>query len=345
MGEPARGRKTRSVARQFRPLAPSPPRPLSSSYTTNVPRKPPPLEDQLTRVAELRSQPPSPEARGEVAGFLNGKSSLLAAKAARIAGEWQAAELIPELLSAFDRFLVKPEVTDKGCGAKTEILKALCKLEHSSPSVFLRGIRYVQMEAVWGRSVDTAAEVRGLSAIGLAQTAYPEALEEILPLLLDAERGARIGAVRAIAACGLPGDALVLRLKALSGDQEPEVLGECFAALLRVEPAKSLAFVAAFLDGEREAVAEAAALALGDARLESAFEVLRDAFERPHSRVLRRTLLLAIALLRREPAIDFLLALVGTGDGQTSTDAVAALAMYDQDPKLRERLERARASR
>jgi len=297
------------------------------------------------RLAELRGQPPSPEARGEVAGFLNGKSNLLAAKAARIAGEWQATECIPELLSAFDRFLVKPEIADKGCGAKTEILKALCKLEHSSPAIFLRGIRYVQMEAEWGRLVDTAAELRGLSAIGLAQTAYPEALEEILPLLLDAERGARIGAVRAIAACGLPGDALLLRLKVLSGDQEPEVLGECFAGLLRVEPAKSLAFVAAFLDGKQEAVAEAAALALGGARLETAFTILRDAFEQPHSRALRRTLLLAIALLRREPAIDFLLELVRTAEGQTSADAVAALAMYDQDPKLQERLAQARASR
>ena len=310
-----------------------------------MPRKTSSLEDQLTRLADLRGQPPSPEVRGEVAGFLNDKSSLLAAKAARIAGEWQSTELIPELLSAFERFLVKPEVTDKSCGAKTEIIKALCKLEHSSPSVFLRGIRYVQMEAVWGLPVDTAAELRGLSAIGLAQTAYPEALEEILPLLLDAERGARIGAVRAIAACGLPGDALVLRLKALSGDQETEVLGECFAALLRVEPAKSLTFVATFLDAGQEAVAEAAALALGDARLESAFTVLRGAFQLPRSRALRRTLLLAIALLRREPAIDFLLELVRTGDGQTFADAVAALAIYEQDPKLRERLEHARASR
>ena len=310
-----------------------------------MPRKTASLEDQLARLAELRSEPSSPEARSEVARFLNARSSLLTAKAARIAGEWQATELIPELLSAFERFLVKPETTDKGCAAKVAILKALCKLEHSSPSVFLRGIRHIQMEPEWGRLVDTAAEVRGLSAIGLAQTAYPEALEEILPLLLDAERSARIGGVRAIAACGLPGDTLILRLKALSGDREPEVMGECFAALLRVEPVKSLAFVAAFLDGEQEAVAEAAALALGDARLEGAFDVLRIAFERPHTRALRRTLLLAMALLRREPAIDFLLDLVQTGDGQTSAYALAALAMYDQDAKLRERLESARASR
>jgi HEAT repeat protein len=310
-----------------------------------VARKSSSLEDQLERLAELRGQPPSPDARGEISGFLNSKSSLLVAKATRIVGEWQAAELIPGLLTAFERFLVKPEVSDKGCAAKVELLKVLCKLEYSSPIIFLRGLRYIQMEAVWGRSIDTAAEVRGLCAIGLAQTGYPETLEEILPLLLDLERGARIGAVRAIAACGLPGDALVLRLKALSGDPEPEVIGECLVGLLRVEPAKSLSFVAAFLDSEQEAVAEAAALALGDARLENAFPVLRAAFERPHTPALRRTLLLAMALLRREAAIDYLLEQVRTGARQTSADAEAALAMYDQDPALRERLERARISR
>jgi HEAT repeat protein len=192
--------------------------------------------------------------------------------------------------------------------------------------------------------VDTAAEVRALGAMGLAQTDYPEALEEILPLLLDSERDARIGAVRALAAAGLPGGALLLRLKTLTGD-EPEVLGECFAALLRAEPAQSLEFVAKFLDHRDEAIAEAAALALGDSRLESAFAVLREAFERSHGRPVRRTLLLAIALLRRENAIDYLLDLVQNGEAQASADAVAALAMYKDDPNLQARLDRALRAR
>ena len=303
------------------------------------------LEEQLDRLAELRGQPPSPEGRAEAAKYLNSKMNLVAAKAARIAGEWQLADLTPELVAAFDRFMVKPETTDKRCAAKIEILKALCKLEYSSPSVFRRGLQHIQMEPTWGGSVDTAAEVRALGAMGLAQTDYPEALEEILPLLLDPERDARIGALRAIAASGLPGGVLLLRLKALSGD-EPEVLGECFAALLRAAPAPSPEFVAKFLDHREEAVVEAAALALGDSRLESAFAVLRDAFGRTRALPLRRrTLLLAIALLRRENAIDYLLDLVQNGEVQTSADAVAALAMYEKDPNLQERLERARQSR
>jgi HEAT repeat protein len=302
-----------------------------------VPRKPPPLEEQLARLAELRSGAPSPEACAELAGYLNSKSNLVVAKAARIAAEWKSDALAPELVAAFERFLVKPETTDKQCVAKMEILKALYKLEHSSPSVFRRGIRHVQMEANWGKRVDTAAEVRALSAIGLAQTGDPQALEEILPVMVDAERGARIGAVRAIGASGRPGDVLLLRFKALIGD-EPGVMGECLAALLRAAPAESVEFVGKFLLHADEAVAEAAALALGDSRLESAFAVLREAYPATTSRALRRTLLLAIALLRRESALDYLLDLARNAEAAASADAVAALAMYEQDPKLQERL-------
>jgi hypothetical protein len=302
------------------------------------------LEEQLDLLAELRGQPPSPAGRAEIGKYLRGKMNLAAAKAARIAGEWQAAELTPELAAAFDRFMVKPATTDKRCAAKIEILKALCKLEYPSPSIFRRGMRHIQMEPTWGGSVDTAAEVRALGAMGLAQTDYAEALEEIVPLLLDRERDTRIGAVRAVAVSGLPGGALLLRLKALSGD-EPEVLGECCAALLRAEPAKSLEFVAKFLEHGEEAVAEAAALALGDSRLEGAFAALRDASQHLRARPLRRTLLLAIALLRRENAIDYLLDLVRNGENQISADAADALAMYEKDPNLRERLDRAREAR
>lgn len=303
------------------------------------------FEAQLDRLADLRRQTASAEGSAEVARALASKSALVAQKAARIAREWQAAELTPELVSAFERFLVSGAATDKGCDAKREILKALCDLECRSPSIFRRGLAYVQMEPSWPDTrVDTAAEVRGLSAIGLAQTGDPDALEEILPLLLDPERGARIGAVRAIGAAGLPGAPLLLRLKALSGDRDAEVVGECFAALLRMGHAHAVAFVADFLDRQPEAVAEAAALALGDSRLETAFDILRDALER-RTRARRRTLLLALALLRREPAIEYLLGLVQSGEGPISGDAAAALAVYKDDPKLQARLAVALAAR
>jgi len=309
-----------------------------------VPRKISTLEAQLDRLAELRGQPPTPKGRAEVARCLTSKLNLVVAKAARLAAEWEAAELAPELAAAFERFLVKPETTDKRCEAKIEIVKALCELEYASPAVFRRGLRHVQMEPSWGKSVDTAGEVRAWSAMGLARVDDPDALEDILPLLLDAERDARIGAVRAIAASGLPGDVLLLRLKTLSGD-EPEVMGELFAALLRAAPEKSVDFVAKYLDHHEEAVAEMAALALGDSRIETAFDVLRKAATRTSHCSLRRTILLAIALLRRENAIDYLLEVVQHGDDQASADAADALATYAEDPHLRERLDNAKTNR
>jgi len=315
-------------------------RAASSAYNHLMARKPLSLEEQLDRLAELRRAAPSPEGRAEAAKYLTSKSNLTVAKAARIAGEWQAAELTPELVTAFDRFILKPE-TDKRCAAKIEILKALCALDYPSPELFRRAIRHVQWEASWGPPVDTAAEVRALGAMGLAQTNDPDALEGILPLLLDSEVDARIGAVRAMGNSALPGAVLLLRLKALMGDQAG-VLGECFAALLRAAPSESPGFVAKFLDHREEAVAEAAALALGESRRETAFGLLREALERTAPGTLRRTLLLAIALLRREEAIDYLLELVRTGGSHTSADAEAALEMYLTDPKVQKRLAEAR---
>ncbi len=305
------------------------------------------LEEQLDHLAELRGQPPSPEAWAELARHLDSKMNLIVSKAARIVGEWggePGAALMPQMVAAFDRFMIKPETADKRCAAKIEILKALCKLDYPSPSIFRRAMLHIQMEPSFGGPVDTAAEVRALGAMGLAQTDYTEALEEIVPLLVDRERDTRIGAVRAIAVSGLPGGTLLIRLKALSKD-DPEVLGECFAALLRTEPSKSIEFVEKFIGHYDEAVAEAATLALGDSRLEGAFAPLRDAFERSHTRPIRRTLLVAIALLRRENAIDYLLEIVREGPQQASADAVTALAMYEKDPTIKERLDHALALR
>jgi len=307
-------------------------------------RKISPLETQLDHLADLRRQPPSLEGKAEVASSLASKSNLVVAKSARIAGEWQLSELAPDMAAAFGRFLIKGDTTDKRCEAKIQILKALLQFEYPSPDVFLRGMRHVQMEGSFGPPVDTAAEVRALSAIGLAQTSFSDTLEEIVPLLIDRERDARIGAVRAVAGSGLVGNAALLRLKALSGD-EPEVVGECLAGLLQVAPEKSVGFVAAFLDGRDEAIAEAAALALGESRLEEAFPILRVEFERTRSRGLRRTLMTAMALLRRENAIAYLLSQVRDAEGQTSADAVQALSMYDQNAALQERIEAARRHR
>ncbi len=74
-----------------------------------------------------------------------------------------------------------------------------------------------------------------------------------------------------------------------------------------------------------------------------AFPVLRQWWERADSAALRRTALLAIAMLRREEAIEFLLGLVAEAPGFTARDAIAALAVYRHDEALCERLRTAAA--
>ena len=290
--------------------------------------KAPSLEDRLAALSDLRRDPDSPATRQELEKCLTGKISLLAAKAARIAGECRIAQLAPRMVEAFDRFMHNAAATDRRCEAKLAIVRALEAIEYPAHEPFLRGSRHVQMEPSFGPPVDTAVELRAMSALGLVRTNYPDVGVELVRLLADREREARIGAVRAIAYWGTQAGALLLRLKILTGDREPEVLGECFGALLHLEPARSLDFVAGYLRDEDRAIAEAAALALGESRRADAFEILKAHADS----AIRPSVLLAIALLRIDPAIEYLIERI------PEVHARRALDLYKDDPSIQEKI-------
>jgi hypothetical protein len=117
------------------------------------------------------------------------------------------------------------------------------------------------------------------------------------------------------------------------------VTGECFAALLSLDPAGSVEFVARFLNSRTEGIGEQAALALGESRLPSAFEVLREAWERGAVSEQRRTLLVAIAMLRIDEALEFLLSRLADESGPVAADALAGLAFYARDEAVLARVE------
>jgi HEAT repeat protein len=282
--------------------------------------KAPRLEDRIAALSDLRRDPDAPEARKELTRCLASKINLLAAKAARIVGDCKVDELKPQLVEAFDRFMRDPVTSDRRCEAKLAIVKTLEELEYPSYEPFLRGIRHVQMEPSFGPPVDTATELRALSAIGLVRTNYPDVGVELVTLLADKQRDARIGAARAIAYWSTGAGALLLRFKILTGDREPEVLGECFSGLLHIEPGRSLEFVAAYLDDEEVAIAEGAALALGESHREEALEILK---RHVKPSILRPTVLLAIALLRNDAAVEYLRSLL------PDREAAKALAIYE----------------
>src|SRR5271154_3846373 len=116
--------------------------------------------------------------------------------------------------------------------------------------------------------------------------------------MVDVEWQARAGAARAIAAVGSDAATLLLRLKVLSGDKEPEVLADCFSGLLAVEGADALPLVTSFADARNQEVREAAILALGASRRPDAVEWLKEHFEHVAHLETRQCILLSLATSR-----------------------------------------------
>ena len=297
------------------------------------------LEDTLAALNRLRDDPTSDVALAQLRQVLKGKSSHATAKAAQIAGEFEIGALAPDLAAAFEQFMVNPVKSDPNCRAKAAIADALYRIGDEAETVFLRGIRHRQMEPVYGGRVDTAIDLRAACGLGLARMNHPEVLVELADLLADPESRVRAVAAQAVAYHGGDQGVPLLRLKVLSGDDDATVISECLAALLRLAPASSLPFAARLLDAPEAAISEAAALALGGSRLPEAFDVLRQWWERIGDVALRRTALLAIAMLRRDRALDFLMTLIKDANGPTAREAIAALAVYRHDDAVRQRVE------
>jgi len=306
--------------------------------------KRPTLQEKMARLSAFEGAPLNAEAAQELRRGLAGSSSALAAKAARVAAEAGAQELVPDLAEAFLRFVRRPATADKGCVAKTAIVEALNRLDADEEQVFLRGVRHVQPEPVWGGRVDTADNLRAKCLVGLVRTGHPQAPFETVRLLADPMPEPRRVAARALGHISGETGELLLRLKALSGDAEPDVLGECFSALMEISPERSLEFVADFLDREG-AVAEEAALALGASRRAEAFLVLKERRRAAVHAAIRRMLLLPIALTRRDEAFDMLLGVAADEPRDQAEAAVAALKVWADDERRRGVIEQTVAGR
>lgn len=298
--------------------------------------KPDPIQIALDRLGELRRASAMGLPVEEVRKFLNNRSNLVVAKAAKVAGELRISALIPDLVSAFDRFMANAPRLDKRCAAITEILSTLYELDYVDPAPYRQGLKHVQPEASFGPPVDEAAKLCGLSAQGLLRTRHPDALSEVLPLLVDREPLARVGAVRALAANGGEAGVLLLRLKVLTGDMETEVLGECFAGLLAASPKQSLQFVASYIDSDDESIAESAILALGESRLQPALGILKEKWDRTALQSLRKVLLASMAASRLDEAVAFLVSILKSANMQTATAVVEALAVYKRNERISE---------
>jgi hypothetical protein len=296
------------------------------------------LDDKLAAIRALRGQTLTPEQKIELKKRIGDRSNLVVLAAAAIAGESTLVELAPDLEVAFGRFLVNPVKDDKLCRAKLAIVQALDRMEHLRADVFLKAARHVQLEPIWGGTEDSAPPLRAAALVALARAEGTGSLPMLVDAMADPAKDVRIAAAVALGAVGSECSGLILRLKVRLGDRDPDVLSECLAGLLAVDPKENLPIVTEFLDPMNAAACEAAALALGKARLPEALDPLKDCLGRCHSAELRQQILLAIAILRRPTAIDFLVDYLGSESESDALGALSVLRIYKDDARLRERV-------
>ncbi len=283
------------------------------------------FEAQLAAVEALR-QEPLETAVPPLRAALKQRNNYLVAKAADLVAQRRIGDLMPELLAAYDRFFEDAPKSDPQCWAKNSLSRALAALELQEPSPFLRGLRHVQLEPVWGGISDTAGSLRGICALALVQcrgVAEIDLLRYLIDVLADKEKAARGDAVRALAQVGSSSAALLLRLRALMGGEDADVLGACYAAVLDIEGSSALPWVRRFLQEEDDAAGEAA-LAMASTHTPEAFALLRERWGKTRDPWFRSVLLSAMALTRQSDASAFLLDLVKS-DPDQSPQAIEAL--------------------
>ena len=303
------------------------------------------LEDRIEHLRQLRTQPINGDAVAILKQALHDRSNLVVAEAAKTIGELHLADLTPDLLAAFDKLFIDPVKNDAKCWGKTAIVKALAQLDYDDSQPFVRGLRHIQMEPVWGGREDSATHLRGNCFLALAQCSdlrRVEVLAYLVDALSDPADPVRIEAVRALNQLAGDESVLLLRLKARLGDPRPLIIGHVFDALLNLESNRALPFVAEYLKSNNEELRDEAALALGATRLNGALTLLIEAWKDVHNSDFENVLLRAISSSRLDEAIQFLIDLVKTGSARQSKAAIEALKLHEDSPEIQALVEQAR---
>ena len=288
---------------------------------------------KLARLHALRNEPVSSETTWELRRFLADASSFIVAEAAKVLKEQPVAELVGDLVAAFDRLMIDADERDKQCLAKIEIVAALNRIEYAAADVFLRGLGHRQNPRFGSPpGQDAAGALRAFCALGLARINHPGVVLLLTELLLDTDDTARAGAARALGGTGSLAAVPLLRYKVRTGDRLSDVIGECFASLLTLSFADSLPFVAGYLRGAESSLQETAAFALAETRRPEALTVLADYWP-VASADLRESLLIALAMFRLPAGNEFLIGLIAGKDANAGA-ALSALAIHRHNPKI-----------
>lgn len=270
----------------------------------------------------------------------------IAARAAQAVTETRCTLLAADLVAAFRR-LDDGAQPDSGCIAMQAIVEALARLEIDARDVYQRALTIRHREPSGSGFVDRAVRVRIEAAHALVTIGDRDALLDIVPLLADSEAEVRAGVADAIGRLRSPAAAAVLHLQLLlvGGGRRGGALDlahACMLGLLRCAPERYGKTIAAYLEvpgregaGDDddddddshadESVAELAALAIAEARIDEALPALLGALAERRASRFTSNVMLAIASLRRDDAASELLRITENANEALAVQALVAL--------------------
>ena len=155
----------------------------------------------------------------------------------------------------------------------------------------------------------------------------------------------RAAAAQALRGTGEAAAAALAVLVIRRGDEARGVVADALGSLLALRPDEGLAEATRLLRGDDEELVELAALALGQSHLPEALTPLEEALTTAFRPGPRRTLLLAMGLLRSEPARVRLLTVVRAGPLGDARAAIEALGASAVGVGLRVKVEEAAKGR
>lgn len=281
---------------------------------------------------------------------LNSKKGLLISKAVEIIVDRDLRQFSEQLIETLKQLFDASHESDPGCESKCKIVNLLIDWQKIDLETLFIGVRYQQLEPVWGRSIDTAGRLRGVSARGLILKNHSRAGFEIARLMADDSVEARLEAIEASTYLPTREWEMLVRHKIYAGKDEPEIILACFDVLSRYAPENSMDLFEEMLhrDGmlqEDGIFREGAALALGTSRQPQAFELLKTEIEKTRFQSDQRILVQGMALLRSEESFQYLVNQIKECDQSMLGTIQQALEIWDGFEEKEEQIREAFSSR
>jgi len=303
------------------------------------------LRERLRTLEELREAPPSAERDQAVRAAIEADESRIVAKAAALAREHGIDVALATLEERFAWFAERGPKRDPGCVAKLALVELIDDRELPIVDLLCTGASFVQPEPVWGSTEDTAGALRGQSTLALVHLRSSHAPGAIVARLAASTPVERRVGVEALCTWADPlWTPALLRFRLAVGEADPDVRMDLYGGLIEFDREGTLPLLQETLRSGSADEAEAAALALGAARVEEALEWLVEAVRSPLRRRQAPTMIAAVALLRLPRSVEALIGFVRTQRWTDARVALEALEPYLDDDDMARRVEEAAAA-